>query len=200
MPEVFTTPGDMRDGCGPYGRHLRGSTNWQKYRAMSNQAVNMLGYLMLANQDIASAVPPPSEDFTISSLRCYVLTQGTSSFIRMALYNAEDMANLLLVVDSGELASDTNAAFVDIACTATLRRNARYLMMACARGVVLPTIYCCSNVLYSATNWLGNDPVVVGAHLSRIIYTRANAAFPAAYNGVFSSVDGIAPVFDAKLP
>jgi len=202
MPEVFTTPGDMRDGCGPYGRHLTGAVDWQKRYSLSHYGVAGTNLLMSAAKDYAFPVPPPSEDTTLSTLRTYVVVGGTASFIRMSIYDATDMAALALVADSGEAAANTSTAFVEInlAANIVLRRNGRYLSILCARGVVLPTILICTNEVYPSITWFGTSPTIVGGHLGRIIYDRANAAFPALYNGVFSLVDSYSSPIDGKLP
>jgi hypothetical protein len=202
MPEVFTTPGDMRDGCGSYGRHITGASPFQAYYKLSNVSVAVAGQLLAANVDNFAPVPPPSEDKIISTLRCYVLVGGTTSFLRMAIYDAELWPALSLVVDAGEAASDTSTAILEVALGAnvTLRRNRRYLSVMCARGAVLPTVWRTADSDYTYPSWLGCQSVRPGVSIGRLQYSRVNAAFPATYNGVYAAQDGKGHFMDALLP
>jgi hypothetical protein len=157
--------------------------------------------LMAADTDYAMPVPPPSEDILISSLAVHVITQGVSSFIRMAVYDAEDMAALALVVDGGEVASDTVDAEAEVTFAAVmLRRNRRYLAMMCARGATRPSPAAGTTAAYCLPSWFGAHQTDSRLLYGLIVYARANAAYPAVYNGVFSSVATAPFYIRAKIP
>lgn len=188
------------DGCGPYGRHLSGVVNWQKYYPLSNSGIANGGEILAANVDWACPVPPPSEAKRIDAIRCFILGAGTASFIRMAIYEMIAEADLRLLTDTGEAASDTGATMLTLALGAavTLAADGRYVVMITGRGAALPTILCTTTIEYAAPSFLGKCGINLNAN--RIKYARAYAAFPAVYNGVFASVDSIPIYSDGRLP
>jgi hypothetical protein len=194
MPIVTVTPGDQQDGCGPYGRHLTGAVDWQKYYPfLAGPAAYTI---LVADKDYLITVPPPSETLATDQLRTYVSTGGTTSFVRYALYDASAWPTLSLIVDAGEVASDAVALTSIVIASQNLSRSGRYAAIVCARGAVLPTLQW-SVAGYGGRTWLGSVSLqfVVGMR-----FARANGAFPATYNGVYEAVLTAAPQMDARLP
>jgi hypothetical protein len=156
---------------------------------------------MAADADYAMPIPPPSENLSINSINCFIKTAGVSSFVRMAIYDAENMAALRLVIDGGEAASDTLNTEIEIATAQyVLRRNGRYLAFMCSRGATRPQPSASPTAIYCLPSWLGR--IVASSqlgYLGRIYYTRVNGAYPAVYNGVFSGVDSIPYYMRGKL-
>jgi hypothetical protein len=199
MPIVRVTQGDNQDGCGPYGRHLTGAVDWQKRYQLTPRITAATSAILVANRDYLMPIPPPSEDITLESMRAYISTAGTTSFIRMGILDAENMAALTRVVDAGEIASDSGGAFVELAIAPTvLRRNGRYLSLICGRGAVL-----CKPQKTSAysivPNWLGDSAGDPSSSIGLLLYVRANAPIPAIYDGVYNSNDLTAYSLDGKL-
>jgi hypothetical protein len=184
MPEVTTSPGDQRDGCGPYGRHLTGAVNWQKsYKCYGGGTV--ASTLLVADRDYLIPIPPPSENISVDAIYLSVAVGGTASFIRASIYDYSNYSAPVLVVDAGELASDALAVLTFAHAAKTLDKNGRYAILLCGRGAVLPQLYTADP---NAMTWLGAYPGIPTSSVSLVIYTRANGAFPAAYNGVYASV------------
>jgi hypothetical protein len=176
------------DGCGPYGRHLTGATNWQKRYGLSPQNGGGTSFATLAaDTDYLIPVMPPSESLSPSALELFVVLAGTTSFVRAALYDAvgNNLASLSRVLDFGEQASDSAGTALTFASACTLPKNARYYLAVCSRGAVLPTLAATADDR-SLISWLGmqNNNYNIGM----VVCSRVNGAFPATYNGVYSAL------------
>jgi hypothetical protein len=161
--------------------------------------VSVINTLLSAGVDYAAAVPILSEDRAFSSLRCNIPVAGVNSFVRMGIYDAEDMASLQLISDSGEAASDTGPAFLEIATTFTLRKNKRYLAMLCGRTTTTMATIKSGNSTGNMKSWLGSSVANVSYQYGGILYTRAYAAFPATYDGVYLAATETPPIIDGKV-
>ena len=174
----------LQDGCGPYGRHLTGAVDRQKYYFCGGGS--SVPFLLVANTDYLAPIPPPSENIVVSAFKFNVAVGGTTSFIRMALFDMEVFPAGTLLADGGETGTDVAGIHTIAFAAQTLKRNRRYAALFCGRGVVFPQVY--TNAIgWSAPSWLGGDivsPYAIGGE----IYTRANGAYPATYNGVYSTV------------
>jgi hypothetical protein len=178
------------DGCGPYGRHLTGATNWQKwYQYSIGHNTNIsANFQLVANKDYLIPIPPPSEDISPDAIQVYIGVAGTTSFVRAAILRVENDLSMSLVVDAGEQASDAAPTQLVISHTSSkLGRNGRYFLALCGRGAVLPQLlsWTASNV---GPSFLGADAATSFYNVGMLRYSRANAAFPAAYNGVFEAL------------
>jgi hypothetical protein len=184
MPEVFTQPGDMRDGCGPYGRHLVGAVDWQKLYAFSDNHGGVTPLLLGANTDYLIPIPPPSETLPFSNCSFLVSNIGTTATLRAAILSAENYPTLTRILDLGEV-SVALPGIISLSGSYVLPRNSRSFVAVCGAGVVLCQLSS-ENADRKPRSWLGALAADF-TNIGHLIYSRAYGAFPATYDGVFNS-------------
>jgi hypothetical protein len=170
----------MRDGCGPLGRHLTGATGWQKCYGVGLYSTALI---VPAGVDVAIPVPPPSEDLSVDAISFYISIAGdATSLMRTALYDMEVFPGGTLLAEAAEFAPIAVGTQTRTFGAVTLKRNGRYAILICSSGLVLPTIYAGTPATMS---WMGT--INYGVTVAQVNYTRAYGAFPAIYNGVYST-------------
>lgn len=176
----------VKDGCGPYGRHLTGAVSWQKLYGCTFSSYDSL--LLVANKDYLIPTPPPSEEITTAAFLLELYATGASSFIRAAIYDFETFPEGKLIVDAGEFAMESVSQKTWSMSPIKIPRNARCGIMICARGSPPPTLIT-GEQDRAGPSWLGNNPTRIWAPIGMIRFSRTNAAFPATYNGTYDSIE-----------
>jgi hypothetical protein len=199
MPEVFTSPGDQRDGGAPYSQHLTGAVDWQKvYGAMKGPTAAVL---LQAGLDHLIPLPILSADMSVDAIYVSVSVAGDpTAVLRTAIYDMTTFpGGTLIAAPAEDAVGAATGVRTHTFAAVTLKKNTRYAGMLCGNaGVTMPTML----MGYSTEgelSWLGMFNTTL-LSIGRVRYTRAYAAFPDPYNGVWQSIHAQRPQMCLRLP